>query len=71
MNSVDKLLAHKAEMTPKKGFNLVGLDDYGSPDEQGLYLVAHFDSKSDAEAEKASREKLDPDQKYFVYGSEP
>lgn len=70
MNSVDKVLAEKKAMTPKTGYNLVGVDDFGKPDEQGLFLVGNFKTKEDAEAEKTVREHDNPDQKYFIYGAE-
>lgn len=69
MNSVDKILAQKAEMTPESGHNLVGLDDFGKPEEQGLYLVANFASMAEAETEKATREHNNPGQRYFIYSA--
>lgn len=68
MSFVKKALAEKAEFTPESGYNLVGLDDYGPPEEVGLYLVGHYEDKAAAEAEKAKREKANPDTKYFIYG---
>lgn len=35
------------KFTPDKGFNLVGIDDFGMPGES-LYLIEHFDTKDDA-----------------------
>lgn len=69
MNSVNKTLAQKAEMTPETGHNLVGLDDFGKPDEQGLYLIANFATKEEAQTEKASREHENPGQRYFIYSA--
>jgi hypothetical protein len=69
MNSVNKILAQKAEMTPETGHNLVGLDDFGKPEDQGLYLVAHYTDVEAAKTEKASREHDNPGQRYFIYSA--
>lgn len=63
-----KALAEKAALTPKTGYNLVGFDDFGPPDEWGLYFINHYEDKEEAEAEKAKREKENPDGRYYVYG---
>lgn len=55
------------EMTPKKGYNLCGLDDYGSPDEQGLYLIGNFASKEEAQAELDKRQQENPEVRYYIY----
>lgn len=69
MDFIERALKQIEEMTPESGFNLVGLDDYGPPDEQGLYFIANFSSQEEAEAEKAKREKANPDVNYYVYGA--
>lgn len=38
------------QLTPQQGFNVVGIDEYGSPDEQGPYLVGNFATREEAEA---------------------
>ena len=68
MSRIEEALKQVAEMTPDEGFNLCGLDDYGSPDEQGLYLIDHFDTQEEAEAAKEERTAEDPDLRFFVYG---
>ena len=68
MGYFEKALKEKAALTPKTGYNLVGLDTFGSPEDQGLYLVDHYDEKADAEAELARRKEANPDITYYVYG---
>lgn len=63
-------LQRKAELVPEEGFNLVGVDDFGDPDDQGPFLIQHFDEREDAEKEKAAQEKLDPDTTFYIYGPE-
>lgn len=43
-----------AAMTPKKGYNLVGVDTFELPGEE-LFFVAHFDTWEEAEAERKRR----------------
>jgi hypothetical protein len=69
MNSITKILAQKAEMVPESGHNLAGLDDFGKPDEQGLYLIANFTTLEEAQVEKASREHKNPGQRYYIYSA--
>lgn len=58
----------RKKFTPKKGFNVVAVDDYEMPGE-GLYLVAHFDTRE--EAEKAAKEHTKKrGETAFVYGPE-
>ena len=65
---IDKMLAAKRAMIPRKGYNLVGLDDYEKPGEE-LYLIAHFATRRAAEKEKAARERENPDgDRMFIYG---
>jgi hypothetical protein len=65
--TMQAMLAQKKAMTPKKGFNLVGLDDFEEPGEQ-LFLIGHYESK--AEAEKADKEhnSRNKDVRTFIYG---
>jgi hypothetical protein len=67
MTSIKQAVEQIEEMIPEKGFNLCGLDDYGAPDEQGLYLISNFSSAEEAEKEKADREKANPDVQYYIY----
>lgn len=62
------MLAQKKEMTPKKGFNLVGLDDFERPGEQ-LFLISHHDTEPEARAASRKYNKLNKDTKTFIYGS--
>lgn len=66
MGLVEKALAHKKKFIPKDGFNLVGLDEFESP-EEALYLIGHFDTRPAAEKEMAKRASSSAD-RMFVYG---
>ena len=52
----------KIKLTPKTGFNLVGIDYFESPDGQ-LYLIEHFDMYQDALNAKKDRQNSE---EYFV-----
>ena len=52
----------KIKLTPKTGFNLVGIDYFGSAGEQ-LYLVEHFEMYQDALSAKKDRKGQE---EYFV-----
>lgn len=65
---VRKALEEKAAMTPETGYNLVGLDDFGLPEDQGLYLIGNFATEGEANREMARRKEENPSGKYFVYG---
>lgn len=62
------MLAQKKEMTPKTGFNLVGLDDFEDPGEQLFLISSH---KTEAEAKSAQKKygSRNKDVKTFIYGS--
>jgi hypothetical protein len=64
---VKKALAAMEKMTPKEGFNLVGVDDFEPPGEE-LFLIGHFDTKDEAEAAKAERLRENPDAVMHIYG---
>lgn len=61
------MLKDKARMIPKKGFNLVGVDDYQPPGSQ-LYLVGNYASRDEADKTMKSRQKTGNGDKMFVYG---
>jgi len=63
-----KALEAKRKLTPESGYNVVGVEEYGDEDDQGLYLVGHFEDEAAATAEKARRESVNPDSRYYVYG---
>ena len=48
----------KIKLTPESGFNLVGIDYFGSKGNQ-LYLVEHFDMYKDALDAKKERKQSD------------
>lgn len=65
MNPIKAMLAQKKKLTPKRGFNLVGLDDFEAPGEQ-LFLISQH--KTEAEA-KTAQKKYGTKTKTFIYGS--
>jgi hypothetical protein len=66
MNTLGKRLAHKAQLIPETGYNLVGLDDFEPPGEE-LYLIAHFATRAEAERAMELRLKENPDERLHVY----
>ena len=69
MSFIEKALEEVAQMTPEKGFKLVGLDDFGDPTEQGLFLIGNFATAEEAEAELKKLQQEDPDERFFIYGA--
>lgn len=65
MNMKD-MLKRKTELTPQSGFNLVGVDDY-DVGADALYLIAHFDTRPEAEAAKKKKAQTTDDTLY-IYG---
>lgn len=61
------LLRQKAKLTPKRGFNLVGLDTFDV--EEGLYLIAHFETRAQAEQAQKKRTAAHPHEQLYIYGS--
>lgn len=53
-----------AALTPESGFNLVGIDPFGSHGSQ-LYLIEHFERYADALNSKKSRKN--PDEYLILY----
>jgi hypothetical protein len=62
------MLAQKKEMTPKTGFNLVGLDDFEDPGEQ-LFLISSHKTEPEAKAAQKKYMSRNKDVKTFIYGS--
>jgi hypothetical protein len=60
----------KARFIPESGFNVVGEDDYEKPGER-LYLVAHVESREEADRKVADYQELHPDERYHVYEAAP
>jgi hypothetical protein len=63
MNS-DILEKEKQALTPESGFNLVGIDPFGSIGNK-LYLIQHFERYQDAL--KAKNERDNPDEYLILY----
>ncbi len=62
----DRMDARVKELTPKKGFNLVGVDKFEQPGDE-LYLVKNFDTRAEAEAALKKEEKAHPRDAFHVY----
>ena len=54
----------KTRLTPESGFNLVGIDPFGTRGNQ-LYLIGHFERYQDALGAKKSRKN--PDEYLILY----
>jgi len=54
----DTFEKEKINLTPKEGFNLVGIDYFGDSDNQ-LYLIEHFEMYQDALNAKKNRRNSD------------
>lgn len=67
-NTIDEVLAEKAAFRPAQGFAVVGLDTYGAPDEQGLFLVAVVATPE--EVEEIISERGGDETQYFVYSAD-
>jgi hypothetical protein len=55
---------------PASGFAVVGIDTYGHPDDQRLYLCGQFASVEEAKAELQRRKSKSPDEAYYVYAAD-
>ena len=65
-NFINSMLKDRAEHTPKKGFNVIGIDTFELPGEQ-LYLVKHFNTLKEAQ-EFVKNNKGSDD--LVIYGAE-
>lgn len=63
------MLKQKKSLTPKKGYNLVGLDDYERAGAQ-LFLIGSFATLKDAEKAQKAHNRSNPDTRTFIYGPE-
>ena len=66
--SSDILEKEKQAFTPESGFNLVGIDPFGSAGSR-LYLIEHFVKYQDAL--KAKKERDNPDEYLILYPGAP
>lgn len=66
--SSDILEKEKQALTPESGFNLVGIDPFGSAGNK-LYLIEHFERYQDAL--KAKNERDNPDEYLILYTGSP
>lgn len=54
-------------LTPKEGYNLVGLDDYEEPGDQ-LFLIGHYKTHARALAAQSDHNRRNKDVKTYIYG---
>ncbi len=66
--SSDILEKEKQALTPESGFNLVGIDPFGSAGNK-LYLIEHFERYQDAL--NAKKERNSPDEYLILYHDAP
>lgn len=67
--SLQAMLAQKKAMTPKKGFNLVGLDDFEEPGAQ-LFIISTHKTEPEAKAAEKRYNARNKDVKTYIYGPE-
>jgi hypothetical protein len=67
--SFQAMLAQKKALTPKKGFNLVGLDDFEEPGSQ-LFIISTHKTEPEAKAAEKKYNARNKDVKTYVYGPE-
>jgi hypothetical protein len=60
----DQFEKEKKNLTPERGFNLVGIDYFGDSDDQ-LYLIENFDMYQDALNAKKNRKN--PKEYFILY----
>jgi hypothetical protein len=63
-----RALEEQEALTPEQGYNVVGIDTFGRPDEQGAYFVGHYGTREEAEA-VAKRCAAETGERHFVYGA--
>jgi hypothetical protein len=66
--TLDEVLQEKQALRSLQGFNVVGLDSYGAPDEQGLYLVGNVATPE--EAKQLIQERAGDETQYFIYAAD-
>ena len=65
-NSFDSMSAQARELTPKTGYNLVGLDDYEDPGEQ-LFLIGRYRTAKEALEAQKDHKQRNKDIRTFIY----
>lgn len=46
--NITEMIAHRMSLRPESGYNVVGVDTYGSPDEQGAYVAGNYQDEESA-----------------------
>ena len=67
MSEMQAMLAQKKAMTPKKGFNLVGLDDFEEPGSQ-LFVISTHKTEPEAKAAEKKYNAHNKDVRTYIYG---
>lgn len=62
----EAMAKRKIELTPKVGFNVVGVDafEHGA---DALFLVGHFDNRKEADAKLKEMQAEDDLDKFYIY----
>jgi len=60
-------LAEKQALRPQVGYNVVGVDDFGDPEDQGLFLVGSVATPEEAKQLVAAQEGDGP---YYIYSAD-
>jgi hypothetical protein len=71
MTDFEKRFAAKERLTPKAGFNVVGVDSFEDDPAHELFLCGHFETREEAEEELAARKEKSPSERYYIYGPDP
>jgi len=61
----DAAMKEKEKFTPAQGFNVVGVDNFGTPGD-ALYLVGNFESEQEAQTAIDERQPGSED-KFYIY----
>lgn len=69
MTTLETVNKRIAEMTPKTGFNVVGVDRFESVAE-ALYFVSHHDTRAAAEAVVKAMSQANVEDSFHVYTGE-
>lgn len=69
MKTLETVAKQVEEMTPKTGFNVVGVDRF-EPVGEALYFVSHHDTRAAAEAVVSTMSQANREDSFYVYTRE-
>lgn len=69
MKTLETVAKRVEEMTPKTGFNVVGVDRF-EPVEEALYFVSHHETRTAAEAAAKAMSQANVEDSFHVYTRE-